>query len=73
MELPLVEGAFDLLALDEAVGEARLPVSAGVVRGENLSAEAIATLTQFSLMSEGVDQAVRDEEAVEDAELFLEF
>src|ERR1700704_4009217 len=41
MKLPLVQGAFDLLALDEAVGEARLPVSAGVVRSENFSAEVV--------------------------------
>src|SRR2546430_9919058 len=41
MELPLMKRAFDLLALDEAVGEARLPVSAGVVRGENFSAEVV--------------------------------
>src|SRR6266566_1042691 len=41
MKFPLVQRAFDLLALDEAVGETRLPVSAGVVRGENLSAELV--------------------------------
>src|SRR6266576_6103066 len=41
MKFPLVKRAFDLLALDEAVGEARLPVSAGVVRGENLAAEVV--------------------------------
>src|SRR5712671_465524 len=41
MKLPLVKRAFDLLAFDETVGEARLPVRAGVVRGENLSAEVI--------------------------------
>src|SRR5256885_14707917 len=41
MELPLVKRAFDLLAFDEAVGEARLAVSAGVVRGENLSANVV--------------------------------
>src|SRR5256885_15208771 len=41
MELPLVKRAFDLLALDETVGEARLPVRGGVVRGENPSAEGI--------------------------------
>src|SRR5438552_3077103 len=41
MELPLVKRTFDLLAFDEAVGEARLPVSAGVVRGENLSANVV--------------------------------
>src|SRR6266853_524778 len=37
------------------------------------TSEASATFTQFSLMSEGIDQAVRDEETVEDAELFPEF
>src|SRR6266699_4297363 len=37
------------------------------------TSEALATLIQFSLISEGIDQAVRNEEAVEDAELFLEF
>src|SRR6267378_3333861 len=41
MKLPLVQGAFDLFALDETVGEARLPVSAGVVCGENLAAEVV--------------------------------
>src|SRR3989442_8232076 len=41
MKFSLVQGAFDFLALDEAIGEARLPVSAGVVRGENLSAEVV--------------------------------
>src|SRR5437899_10293189 len=41
MKFPLVKRAFDLLAFDEAVGEARLPVSAGVVRGENLSTEVV--------------------------------
>src|SRR5712691_3605846 len=41
VKLHLVQRAFDLLALDEAVGEARLPVSAGVVRSENLSAEVV--------------------------------
>src|SRR6266568_7527964 len=41
MKLPLVQRAFDLLALDETVGEARLPVGAGVVRGENLAAELV--------------------------------
>src|SRR6266851_9454819 len=37
------------------------------------TSEAFATWIQFSLMSKGIDQAVRDEETVEDAELFLEF
>src|SRR5258708_40212755 len=37
------------------------------------TSEASAALTQFSLMSERIDQAVRDEQAVEAAELFLEF
>src|SRR5712671_1067272 len=41
MELPLVQRAFDLFALDETVGEARLPVGAGVVRRENLAAEIV--------------------------------
>src|SRR6266704_6592062 len=41
VKLPLVQRAFDLLALDEAVGEARLSVGAGVVRGENSSAEVV--------------------------------
>src|SRR6266481_2721009 len=41
MKLPLVQRAFDLFALDETVGEARLPVGAGVVRGENLAAEIV--------------------------------
>src|SRR6266849_41297 len=41
MKFPLVQRAFDLLALDEAVGEARLPVSAGVVRSEDLSGEVV--------------------------------
>src|SRR6266705_5853638 len=41
VKLPLVQRAFDLLALDEAVGEARLSVGAGVVRGENFSAEVV--------------------------------
>src|SRR3989442_15927448 len=41
MKFPLAKRAFDLLALDEAVGEARLPVSAGVMRGENPSAEVV--------------------------------
>src|SRR5258705_160430 len=41
MKFPLVKRAFDLLALDEPVGEARLSVSAGVVRSENFSAEVV--------------------------------
>src|ERR1700704_4517726 len=41
MELPLVQRAFDLFALDKTVGEARLPMSAGVMRGENLAAEVV--------------------------------
>src|SRR5207253_3777326 len=41
MELPLMKRAFDLLALDETVGEARLPVSAGIVRGENFAGEVV--------------------------------
>src|SRR5258706_12850407 len=41
MKLPLVQRTFDLFALDETVGEARLPVSAGVVRGENPAAEVV--------------------------------
>src|SRR6266568_5931710 len=41
LKLPLVQRAFDLLALDEAVGEARLSVSAGVVRGEDIAGEVV--------------------------------
>src|SRR5260370_40657288 len=41
VKLPLVQRAFDLLALDEAVGEARLPVSASIVRSENFAAEVV--------------------------------
>src|SRR6267154_495798 len=37
------------------------------------TSEASATFIQFSLISKGINQAVRDEEAVENAELFLEF
>src|SRR5258708_26355588 len=37
MKLPLVQRAFDLFALDETVGEARLPLGAGGLRGENLA------------------------------------
>src|SRR5882762_6819011 len=41
VKLPLVQRAFDLFALDETVGEARLTVGAGVVRGENFSAAVV--------------------------------
>src|SRR5712671_5141475 len=37
------------------------------------TSEASATFIQLSLISERIDQTVRDEEAVEDAQLFLEF
>src|SRR5712672_3380907 len=37
------------------------------------TSDASATFIQLSLMSKGIDQAVRDEEAVENADLFLEF
>src|SRR5258708_34586345 len=41
VKLPLVQWAFDFLAVDEAVGEARLSVGAGVVRGEDFSADVV--------------------------------
>jgi len=87
--------AFDLFALDEAVGEACLPVGAvscvakilppRFVQAHRLRAEIDEQRSVFGYiggvgdfypvlaMSERVDQAVRDEEAVEDAELFFEF
>src|SRR5262245_43284230 len=41
VELALVQRTFDVLSLDEAVGEARLPVSAGVVRREDPAAQVV--------------------------------
>src|SRR6266849_5724550 len=41
MKLSLVQRAFDVLAFDEAVGEARLSVRAGVVSSEDFSAEVV--------------------------------
>src|SRR5690242_9589926 len=41
MELALVKRAFDLFAFDEAVGQARLAVRAGVVRSEDLPADVV--------------------------------
>src|SRR6266508_3265053 len=41
VKLPLVQRAFDFLAVDEAVGEARLSVGAGVVRREDFSADVV--------------------------------
>src|SRR5689334_3441419 len=41
MELALVQRAFDLFALDEAVGQARLAVRAGIVRGEDLPCDVV--------------------------------
>src|SRR5258706_4463416 len=52
VKLPLVQRAFDLFALDETVGEARLPVGAGVVRGENLAAEIVKAHRLFSAIDE---------------------
>src|SRR2546422_7953028 len=41
VNLPRVQWAFDFLAVDEAVGEARLSVGAGVVRREDFSADVV--------------------------------
>src|SRR5690242_85805 len=48
MELALVQRAFDLFALDEAVGQAGLAVRAGIVRSENLPSDVVEEIGRAS-------------------------